>query len=85
MNIRTQVSGALATVVGLLIVVAIGGYRSADIVSEDSSVYPSLLVPRIQAYGQLRFQTLELELAVYQKHAARIKSLSATLEPAVLA
>jgi methyl-accepting chemotaxis protein len=85
MNIRTQVSGALAAVVGLLIVVAIGGYRSAEIVNEGSSVYPSLLVPRVQEYGQLRFQILELELAVYQKDSARIKLLCSTLKPAVVA
>lgn len=84
MKIRTQVIGALGLIVTLLIVVSIAGYGSSSVVNQAGSVIPNALIPGIQNYQELRYKTLDVVVAVYQKDANRIDQLSKELEPNVI-
>lgn len=84
MKIRTQVVGALGLILTLLIIVSIGGYGSSTVVNKAGSIIPSALIPGIQNYQDLRYKTLDIVVAVYQKDAQRISQLAKELEPRVI-
>ncbi|MFQ3232172.1 MAG: methyl-accepting chemotaxis protein, partial [Reinekea sp.] len=84
MKIRTQVIGALGLIVTLLIVVSIGGYGASSVVNKAGSIIPTALIPGIQNFQELRYKTLDIVVAVYQKDATRIDQLAKDLEPRVL-
>jgi len=84
MKIKTQVGATLAGTVLLLILVAFGGYMAVNIVNKASTVYPGILVPGIQNYADLRYKSLAISLAVYQKDKESIKTLAEDLEPRLI-
>lgn len=76
MRIRTKIGGSLGIIVGLFVLVSIGGFLAVKVVEQAGLSYPTTLVPGIQNYNRLRYQALQVELAVYEQDAEKVQKLS---------
>ena len=83
MKIKTQVSASLTGIVLLLVIVAGGGYLATSVVNQAGSVLGTALVPGVQGYNDLRYETLEIALQAFRGDTAGVQAQAAPLIPRI--
>ncbi|EAR07872.1 methyl-accepting chemotaxis protein [Reinekea blandensis] len=83
MKIKTQVSASLTGIVLLLVIVAGGGYLATSVVNQAGSVLGTALVPGVQGYNNLRYETLEIALQAFRGDIDGVQSQAAPLIPRI--
>lgn len=83
MKIKTQVSASLTGIVLMLIIVAGAGYLATSVVNQAGSVLGTALVPGVQGYNNLRYETLEIALQAFRGDMDGVREQAEPLIPRI--